>query len=195
MKRLAFLTLLAAASSCDGSGKTTPAPSFPGSAEIDRARAMLAEGKTATGAEALSDALRVVEESAPLRIANLTVAEDARGYGLFTPDADATIEPGKTLLLYFEPVGMTHGKQDGLWLLDLSADLVVTDAQGKVLQEEPDIVTSRVASRRPNREMHIGIRMTGVTIPEGDYVAQVRLKDRIGNETATDQVPFKVRVP
>jgi hypothetical protein len=41
----------------------------------------------------------------------------------------------------------------------------------------------------------MAMRMTGVTLPEGDYLAQITLRDRIGNEQATEQIPFKVRVP
>lgn len=193
MKRALVLAALLAG--CNDAKPPAIAKTFPGSAEIDRARAFLADGKQATGAEALADALRVVETAGPLRIANLTVAEDARGYGLYTPDSDSTIAPKSTLLLYFEPVGITHGRDGGQWLIDLSADLAVSDAKGAVLQEEREFLTARVASRHANRELHMAMRMTGITLPEGDYLAQITLRDRIGNEQAAEQIPFKVRIP
>lgn len=197
----AVLALALAGAGCNGSNagsKATPTPtpaSFTGAAELERARSLLAEGKPSAGAEALAEALRVVESAAPLRIASLTIAEDARGYGLYVPDADSVVERGTPVLFYFEPVGMTHGRQGDLWLLDMSADLTVLDAQGNVLQQLPDIVASRVTSRRPNREIQFVIRMQTIGMREGDFVGAITLKDRIGGETATEQVPFKIRIP
>lgn len=207
---LAAVALLgmAAFAACE-SGKTggataTPAQTaaFPGAAEMERARAAASEGRLATASDELAEALRLVEEAGPLRIRNLTLVEEGvRGYGLYHPKTDP-VAPGRPILLYFEPAGMMHGREGSpageggeRWTIDVVADLAILDPGGTVLQKEENFLATSVESLRPNRELHFTLRLDTQGIQEGDYIAEVTLRDRIGKKTAVERIPIKVRIP
>src|SRR3954465_1443503 len=128
MKRFNTLLLVATAATaasgvtfygCMGGAKPAPTPvaaTFPGSANIEKARAAAAAGKLDGAADALSDALRELDDAGPLRIRHLTLVEqDGRGYGIYTPLPQNVLKPGDGLFLYFEPAGMAHQFSENLW--------------------------------------------------------------------------------
>lgn len=182
----------------------TPAATKPGApaafpaAEVDRARAAAAAGKLDVAADALADALRKVEAAGPLRVEALqVVADPVRGYGLYSPIPNNTIAPGQPLLLYFEPLGFGYRSVAGgaAYEIDMSADLRILAPDGRVLQEDEDMLTSSVTSRRQNREVQFVLRLQTQGMPEGDFIAEVTLHDRAGKKTAKASVPVKLRIP
>ena len=204
MKRILTVTValsLAGASllcGCNGTAKPLPTPApiaFPGSADLDRARTAAAAGKLDAAADALSDALRTIEDAGPLRIRNLKLVEkDVPGFGLYTPLKTSALKPGDGLFLYFEPAGMTHQFSEDLWHSDLSADLALLLPDGTVAQDQPDFLVSTVASHAPNREIQFVMRLATRGISEGDYAVRVTLHDRLGKKTAVEQIPVTFRI-
>lgn len=192
----ATASALATVPATPGARSGTPA-AFP-AAEVDRARAAAAAGKLDVAADALAEALRKVEAAGPLRIEALqVVADPVRGYGLYAPIENATIAPGQPLLLYFEPLGFGYRSGGGgaAYEIDMSADLRLSTPDGTVLQEDPDMLTTSVTSRRPNREIQFVLRLQTKGMPEGDFVAEVTLNDRAGKKTTKASIPFKLRIP
>ncbi len=186
----------AASVGCSGRGDTPAAPSGPGSEAVERARTAVAAGDLSAASDALAEAARQVEEAGPLRIVSLALVEDSvRGYGLYDPRASGTIRPDEPLLLYFEPVGFKRGRDGDRYAIDLAADLAVLDAAGTPLQRQDDFLVSAVESRRPNREIQFVLRLALPGVQEGDFIAEVTLKDRVGGKKAIARKPFRVRLP
>jgi hypothetical protein len=208
IRRLALAFALLALAGCNGKGGTavpspTPAPSYPGAALLAQAQAAAAAGNVAQAQSLMDQALLAMDAAAPLRIEHLTVVEDSvRGFGIYTPIADGTIPAGKPLILYFEPGAFCHGStgtgDDTVYGSDLAADLIIVSANGTVLQQEPDFLSSKITSRRPNREVQFQLRLASgegpAGIPEGDYLARIVLHDKLCNKQASADIPFKVRI-
>ena len=195
---VAFLAVAAAACSRDGGPAAvtpTPAPSYPGAAQIGEGARLASEGQNSKAADALGEAVRLLEESGSLRINNLTVVEPlVQGFGLYEPDADGIVHLGDKVVLYFEPAGFKRDFKDGLYSFDLAADIAMLDPSGKMIMNQTDFLVSAVNSRRPNREIHMSMRIDTANAVESDLVAVVTLRDRIGKKQAIAQVPFKLRI-
>lgn len=187
---------------CKSSGAAnptpTPAPSFPGSAKLGEASTLAAKGQLAAASDALTEAQRLIEEAAPLRIRNLTVADAApQGFGLYTAKPAAALAPGEPLILYFEPNGFarTAGTAgSATWTTDLVADVnLYAPPQPVPFVAQPGFVKLGITSRQPNREVFLSATLHIAGVPPGDYVAEVVLTDNVGKETAKARVPFTLK--
>lgn len=179
-----------------GHAKPTPTPAvtYPGVASLEKARQLASAGTLDGAADALSDALREIEDKGPLRIEHLQlVRPGVNGFGLYTPIPADTLQPGDGIIVYFEPTGITHAFSGDMWHLDLSADLALLDAKGQTLEEKPGFLTQQVESHQPNREIQFVMRLLSTGMPEGDYAARITLHDRLGNKDAVATLPFHIK--
>lgn len=174
-----------------------PAPSFPGSRNVEKAKNEAAAGQLSTASDTLEEALRELEEAAPLRIESLQlVSGPVQGYGLWQPLPGGAISIAKKdpLLLYFEPTGFARKHVDGVWTSDLMADIALyAPAVGPTpFVQQTNFVGNQLSSHRANRELYYTMKLSVQGPPAGTYVAEVTLRDQIGGETAKATIPFKI---
>lgn len=199
MRALAAACVLACAA-CTQSGNgggaaasPTPAPTYPGAAQLASAQQHAAAGRLADASTELREALRLVEEASALRIENFVFADSLPvGYGVYKPRGSSSFKPAEPMILYFEPVGMSRQKQGDLWGADLDFDAVVLNSDGSGSQQQPSLLQLQVPSRQPNRELYGTMRLHFGAFPEGSYFIQVTAKDKVGGETATARLPFTI---
>jgi len=105
------------------------------------------------------------------------IPESVGGYGVYEEHESNTFAPGEDIVVYSEPVGfsykpivlnLTNG--DTQYLMNFTADLVITDTEGNVLGGFQDLPISQIISHHLNKEVNLVITLSqSAPFPEGNY--------------------------
>jgi hypothetical protein len=116
--------------------------------------------------------------------------DSARGYGIYEEHTNNNIfTPGETIQLYLEPVAFGHQPiQDDngntLYLMNFTADIILSDVNGNELQSFEDIPVGSIVSHRQNTEMHLILTVTqSQPFPVGDYVVRYVVHDQVTGQS------------
>jgi hypothetical protein len=116
--------------------------------------------------------------------------DSARGYGIYEEHANNNIfTPGETIQLYLEPVAFGHQQiQDDngntLYLMNFTADIILSDVNGNELQSFEDIPVGSMVSYRQNTEMHLILTVTqSQPFPVGDYIVTYVAYDQVTGQS------------
>jgi hypothetical protein len=116
--------------------------------------------------------------------------DSARGYGIYEEHTNNNIfTPGETIQLYLEPVAFGHQPiQDDngntLYLMNFTADIILSDVNGNELQSFEDIPVGSIVSYRQNTEMHLILTVTqSQPFPVGDYVVRYIVHDQVTGQS------------
>ncbi|MFL6496524.1 MAG: hypothetical protein ACJ703_08895 [Nitrososphaera sp.] len=119
------------------------------------------------------------------------------GYGIFREHVPANVfRPGETIVLYVEPVGFGHepiaetpSTVDGgnsttipstLYLINMTADIIISDSTGTVLQTLENLPTESFVSHRQNTEFSLTLTLSQEQpFPVGDYIISYILHDQV----------------
>jgi hypothetical protein len=104
------------------------------------------------------------------------VPETVGGYGVYE-EHPSTFSPGEDIVLYVEPVGFSHEPiratlpgNETLYLMNFTADVVISDTAGNVLGEFQDLPISQIVSHHQNKEINLVITLSqSAPFPEGNY--------------------------
>ena len=119
-----------------------------------------------------------------------TYVNSADGYGVYEEHKSNVFKPGEPIILYVEPVGFTHLPINGggvpntnsnntkLYLINLTAGIVLSDKQGNILLGRENIPLLNVISHNKNTELFMNLRVTQSSLfPAGDYVVTYTVTD------------------
>ena len=112
----------------------------------------------------------------------------ALGYGVYEEHSEI-FRPGETIVLYVEPVGFGHAElldDEGntLYLMNITADYVISSSDGTELQAIEDIPVGSIISHRLNTELFLELTLTQEQpFPVGDYVITYLLVDEVSGES------------
>jgi hypothetical protein len=120
------------------------------------------------------------------------VPESVGGYGVYEEHAsNTTFSPGEDIVLYVEPVGFsykpvvtnqTNGETQ--FLMNFTADLVITDTEGNVLGGFQDLPISEIISHHQNKEVNLVITLSQSSpFPEGNYKVLYTVHDEPSDNT------------
>ena len=120
------------------------------------------------------------------------VPESVGGYGVYEERAsNTTFAPGEDIVLYVEPVGfsyepivsnLTNGETQ--YLMNFTADLVITDTEGNVLGGFQDLPISEIISHHQNKEVNLVITLSQSSpFPEGNYKVLYTVHDEPSDNT------------
>ncbi|MDQ3835720.1 MAG: hypothetical protein M3270_02125 [Thermoproteota archaeon] len=119
------------------------------------------------------------------------------GYGIYREHVPANVfRPGETIVLYVEPVGFGHqpiaetsGPVDGgnstivprtLYLINMTADMIISDSTGNVLQTLENLPTESFISHTQNTEFSLTLTLSQEQpFPVGDYIISYILHDQV----------------
>jgi hypothetical protein len=117
-------------------------------------------------------------------------ADSARGYGIYEEHANNNIfTPGESIQLYLEPVAFGHQQiQDDngntLYLMNFTADIILSDVNGNEIQSFEDIPVGSIVSYRQNTEMHLILTVTqSQPFPVGDYIVTYIVHDQVTGQS------------
>ncbi|HJT48165.1 MAG TPA: PsbP-related protein [Nitrososphaeraceae archaeon] len=116
-----------------------------------------------------------------------TFVNSADGYGVYEEHKSNVFKPGEPIVLYVEPVGFTHipisagtgpTNNTKLYLINMTASIIVSDKQGNVLLGRENIPLLSVISHNKNTELFMNLRVTQSSpFPAGDYVVTYTVTD------------------
>ena len=117
------------------------------------------------------------------RVATFVNESEVVGNGQYQEHSNV-FPPGETILLYVQPIGFGHKQiqsQNGekLYLMNFTADIVLSTKNGTILGGGQDIALSQPISHYRNTELYVTLTVTQTNpFPTGDYVFKYTLKDQ-----------------
>jgi hypothetical protein len=113
------------------------------------------------------------------------VPESVGGYGVYEEHKSNSFAPGEDIVLYVEPVGFSSkpvasnaSSNETLYLMNFTADVVVTDTEGNVLGGAQDLPISEIVSHHQNKEVNLVIKLSqSQPFPDGDYKLEYTVHD------------------
>ena len=105
------------------------------------------------------------------------VPDSIGGYGVYEEQLPNTFSPGEDIVLYVEPVGFSHepveptlSNNETLYLMNFTADVVISDTEGNILGGFEDLPISQIVSHHQNKEINLVITLSqSQPFPPGDY--------------------------
>jgi hypothetical protein len=119
------------------------------------------------------------------------VPESIGGYGVYEERNTNAFSPGEDIVLYVEPTGFSHQpvapiapNNDTLYLMNFTADIVITDTDGNVLAGFQDLPISEIVSHHQNKEINLVITLSQSSpFPEGNYTLLYTVRDEPSGNT------------
>jgi hypothetical protein len=113
------------------------------------------------------------------------VPESIGGYGVYEERNSNAFAPGEDIVLYVEPIGFSYQpvapiapNNDTLYLMNFTADIIITDTDGNVLAGFQDLPISEIVSHYQNKEINLVITLSQSSpFPEGDYALLYTVHD------------------
>jgi len=123
------------------------------------------------------------------------------GYGIYREHVPANVfRPGETIVLYVEPVGFGHrliadastsdvgdngtSSPNALYLINMTADIIISDSAGNVLQTLKDLPAESFISHRQNTEFSLTLTLSQEDpFPVGDYLLSYIVHDQVTGES------------
>ncbi|WP_319772842.1 hypothetical protein [Breoghania sp.] len=140
------------------------------------------------------EALATAWSQAPLSFTTATFTTGpARGFGDYTPRADAAFAADEPINVYAEPVAFGYGDQDGLVSVALVVGFELRNTTGQILASNSDFARLTAKTRHPVREFpaSLSYRFDGLTA--GDYVLVTHFDDAHSDKSASFSLPFSVK--
>ncbi|MDP9016028.1 MAG: hypothetical protein M3M87_04650, partial [Thermoproteota archaeon] len=111
-------------------------------------------------------------------------------YGVYEERQNNNIfRPGENIVLNLEPVGFGHQRLiddagNTLYLMNLAADVTISDTNGNELARLEDLPLIDFISHRQNTEMHLAATVTqNQPFPAGDYIITYIIHDNVKGES------------
>jgi hypothetical protein len=132
------------------------------------------------------------------------------GYGVYKEHVPANVfRPGETIVLYVEPIGFGHqpltdpasSSQDGsdngstttLYLVNMTADYVISDSNGTELQTIEDVPVGNLISHRQNLELFLTLTLRqDEPFPLGDYIVSYVIHDPVSGQSFQIDRPITI---
>jgi hypothetical protein len=192
--RQAVLTFDRMLTRMDEAIKAAPAG---GADVISRAREadiLVAEGKFMEAANVLDDATLGLWLKSPLRFRSmLWLDKPADGYGLYKKRDTNVFSAGDQMFAYAEPFGYNWRKVGDVWQIEFAADLEIRDKANTVVFRQREFMNTQMQSAARNREFMTNFTYRFTDIPNGEYVADTTIRDRVSGKSATFSLPFVIR--
>lgn len=151
-------------------------------------------GKHLEAYDAMRKATLKEWEAAPLLFRkSLFVSGDPGGFGIYDPRADNVFNKGEKLVIYVEPVGFAWQPKDGLNHALLVADLIVKDGEGTVVAQQEGFGTFTFNSHEQNMEVMCVLTVDFSGAPAGKYIAELKFTDKLGDKSASFELPFEIK--
>jgi hypothetical protein len=118
------------------------------------------------------------------RVATFVNASDLIGNGQYQEHSNV-FAPGEEIVLYVQPIGFGHNQIQGqngekLYLMNFTADIVLTTKNGTIVGGGQDIPISKLISHYRNIDLFATLTLTLPPDPsiKGDYVGKYTLNDQ-----------------
>jgi hypothetical protein len=152
----------------------TPSPSSPFSSSIP----MNGSTTNATDLNTAREQYLTAWNSSGFHSQFDSFVNSAEGYGIYQEHKSNIFKPGEDIILYVEPVGFSHINNTRLYLINLTASIILSDTQGNILFGRENIPILNIVSHTQNTEMFGRLRVgQSSPFPPGGYVITYILND------------------
>jgi hypothetical protein len=117
------------------------------------------------------------------RVATFVNESEVIGNGQYQEHSNV-FPPGENIVLYVQPIGFGHKQIQGqngekLYLMNFTADIVLSTKNGTIVGGGQDITLSQPISHYRNTELYTTLTVTQKNpFPTGDYIFKYTLKDQ-----------------
>ncbi len=119
------------------------------------------------------------------------IPDSIGGYGVYEEHPSNAFSPGEDIVLYVEPVGFSHEPvgptlpdNQTLYLMNFTADIVISDTEGNVLGGFQDLPIQQIVSHHQNKEINLVITLSqSQPFPPGDYRLLYTIHDEPSGNT------------
>jgi hypothetical protein len=117
------------------------------------------------------------------RVATFVNESEVIGNGQYQEHSNV-FPPGENIVLYVQPIGFGHKQIQGqngekLYLMNFTADIVLSMKNGTIVGGGQDITLSQPISHYRNTELYTTLTVTQKNpFPAGDYIFKYTLKDQ-----------------
>ncbi len=117
------------------------------------------------------------------RVATFVNESEVIGNGQYQEHSNV-FPPGENIVLYVQPIGFGHKQIQGqngekLYLMNFTADIVLSTKNGTIVGGGQDITLSQPISHYRNTELYTTLTVTQKnSFPAGDYIFKYTLKDQ-----------------
>lgn len=145
---------------------------------------------------ALQDEADKAWQLAPISIRRAYfLTEKAQDFGVYGRRPNAVFKRGDKAFLYIEPANYDWGPEiDGMYHFGLAADLTLKGKGNEVDVTVPNLVRMPVANRNKLKNLYVSLDLDlKPTLPLGDYVIQVTVRDTNTEKTTVAELPFTLK--
>lgn len=172
---------------------TSPGQCGPITDHAALAERLIEENDPVGAVAALDAAIEEVWKRSPLIFRKSLFVEDSAGFGIYRERDSEIFKPGEPLVVYAEPIGFAYGKNAiGGMEINLVADFVLTDRDGKTLFSKDDFLNVALPVRYHNREFQMKLTVNLTGLPAGKYIARFNVRDHHSDKSGMFELPFEV---
>ena len=114
-------------------------------------------------------------------------------FGQFEPRPNAVFKLGEDVRLYAEPKGFVASDRTGASRIDMTADIKVSAADGRVVLERESLMFLKHNS--PETLDNVFVNLSVKVPAAGMYVVSFRLNDNLTGRSLDQSLPFQVEAP
>lgn len=163
-------------------------------AEIKQAEELSKAGEHKAALAAMDRATTAIWLRAPLTVSKgFLVTKPATGFGEYEKRPDNIYPLDSNLRVYAELTGYDWQKIDGHYKIDVSVDVRLKNAKGKVIWSKKEFGHFRPSKRVQFKNLYINLRLGMKSVPAGKYEVEYTMIDKLRKQIALISLPFEIQ--
>lgn len=163
-------------------------------AHIKQADELSKAGAHNAALAAMDKATTVIWLRSPLTISKaFLVTKPATGFGEYEKKPDNIYVKNSNLRVYTELTGYDWEKVDGHYKIDVSVDVRLKNASGKVIWSKKEFGAFRPAKRIQFKNLYINLRLGMKGVSAGKYEVEYTMIDKLRKQIAQISMPFEIQ--
>jgi hypothetical protein len=142
----------------------------------------------------LKEQIIELQNNGELGFQNFILCSSIFTFASYVPLSEPVIGKTGTLLVYYEPLNIFTKKEDGIYEIWYTQDMVLLNQDETVISEWPDILEFHHRTNKPVMDVFAqnSLDFDG-SIPPGKYKFKAVLKDKLRGDSVTKIIDFEIR--
>ncbi|WP_438317084.1 hypothetical protein ACP6EK_01885 [Candidatus Caldatribacterium sp. SIUC1] len=158
---------------------------------LEEAASLIEAGKIDEAQRILEDVRLALWNRAPMACpVYCFVEKEPESFGVYHRRISSTFVAGETMYVYAEPKNYTILKEGNIYHVFLTVSYAVYDKDGNYLGGEDPWENFRYLVQSPMFEFFMSLSFD-FTIDPGEYVLEIKVKDRLSDKETSFRLPFK----
>ena len=142
----------------------------------------------------LKEQIIELQNNGELGFQNFNLCSSIFTFASYVPLSEPVIGKTGTLLVYYEPLNIFTKKEDGIYEIWYTQDMVLLNQDETVISEWTDILEFHHRTNKPVMDVFAqnSLDFDG-SIPPGKYKFKAVLKDKLRGDSVTKIIDFEIR--